>query len=110
MLCTATQPALDQRNFAPGHPAGLPLEGRELAPDPARLARELKRVRLVHKGAMDDEDLVAALADEEQALVIVNSRRHALALYRRAQEAGLEGLIHLTTRQYAAHRRQILKT
>jgi CRISPR-associated endonuclease/helicase Cas3 len=109
VLCTATQPALDQRNFFEGHPAGLPLEGRELAPDPARLARELKRVRLVHNGEMADETLVAALAGADQGLVIVNSRKHALALYRQAQAADLEGLLHLTTRQYAEHRRQILQ-
>ena len=36
--------------------------------------------------------------------MIVNSRAHALALYRKAVDAGLDGVVHLTTRQYAAHR------
>ena len=40
--------------------------------------------------------------------MIVNSRAHALALYRKVKAAGLDGAIHLTTRQYAAHRRTIL--
>ena len=40
--------------------------------------------------------------------MIVNSRAHALALYRKAVEAGLDGVMHLTTRQYAAHRLKIL--
>ena len=109
ILCTATQPALDERRFPEKHPAGLPLAGRELAPDPARLARELRRVRLTHAGTMSGPALVEALAGEKQSLVVVNSRRHALSLYRRAAEAGLDGLIHLTTRQYAAHRREILE-
>ena len=109
VLCTATQPALDQRKFPECHPAGLPLAGRELAPDPVRLARELRRVRLTHAGTMSDSKLIKALAREKQALVIVNSRKHALSLYRRANETGLDGLIHLTTRQYAAHRRKILE-
>jgi CRISPR-associated endonuclease/helicase Cas3 len=39
--------------------------------------------------------------------VIVNSRAHALTLYRKAKAAGLDGAIHLTTRQYAVHRRTI---
>ena len=108
VLCTATQPALDRRNFPAGHPAGLPLEGRELAPDPAHLARRLKRVTLRHAGSMSDEALIAELADAPQGLVIVNSRRHSLQLYRAAEAAGLEGLVHLTTRQYAADRRTIL--
>ena len=115
VLCTATQPALDAERFnasrpgAPAHPAGLPLAGRELAPHPARLSEQLERVRLVHDGDMDDAALVTALARTERALVIVNTRKHALALYRAAHAAGLDGLVHLTTRQYAAHRREVLE-
>jgi len=105
VLCTATQPALGKRPELPG---GLPLEGRELAPDPADLAAKLARTRIIHAGDMDDAALLDAFAGHNQALVIVNSRRHALELYRQATDAGLEGLVHLTTRQYAAHRRRIL--
>lgn len=110
VLCTATQPAFDERAVVTGHELALKLEGRELAPDPPRLAKELKRVRLRHAGAMADEALVEELAREPQALIIVNSRGHALSLYRAAQERGLDGLVHLTTRQYVAHRREILAT
>lgn len=109
VLCTATQPALDKRNFEEkDHPAGLALEGRELAPDPVGLAGKLRRVTFHKAGAMTNSDLVGALSETEQGLVIVNSRRHALALYRDAKQAGLSGLVHLTTRQCAVHRRQIL--
>jgi len=105
VLCTATQPAVDERHFKPG---GLKLKGRELAPDPHRLSQALKRVRIVFGGEMSDDDLVHAMERESQGLVIVNSRCHALALYRRVKEARFAGAIHLTTRQYAAHRRVIL--
>jgi len=108
VLCTATQPALDRRNFPEGHPAGLPLEGKELAPDPENLARQLKRVTLRHAGPMPDEALLDELTEVSQGLVIVNSRKHALQLYRAGEEAGLDGLMHLTTRQYAADRRILL--
>jgi len=104
VLCTATQPALGARKGFPG----LPLDGRELAPDPAGLARELRRTRLDFAGPMDNAALVDALSRERQALFIVNSRAHALDLYRDAHAAGLEGVLHLTTRQYAVHRREIL--
>ncbi|MEO3388752.1 CRISPR-associated helicase Cas3' [Mesorhizobium sp. CAU 1741] len=104
-LCTATQPALSRR---PGFDAGLALEGRELAPEPEELATKLARTRIRHGGEMDNAALVEALAPHEQALVIVNSRRHALDLFNQATAAGLEGVVHLTTRQYAAHRRRII--
>jgi CRISPR-associated endonuclease/helicase Cas3 len=104
VLCTATQPALDREKF----PVGLALKGRELAPDPKNLFEKLRRTRIVQAGPMSNSGLIAALRGEEQALVIVNSRRHALELFREAQAEGLSGLVHLTTRQYAAHRREIL--
>lgn len=114
VLCTATQPALEESRFpvAPNgraHKLGLPLKGRELAPDPIKLAAKLKRVTIHHGGMMPDEALLEALAKQPQGLVIVNSRRHALELFRAGQRAGLDGMVHLTTRQYAAHRRVILK-
>lgn len=110
VLCTATQPAFDAERLPKDHPLGLPLAGRELAPAPARLARQMQRTRLIFGGAMDDAALVTALGETNQGLVIVNSRGHALSLYRAVVEAGLDGVLHLTTRQYAAHRRRILAT
>jgi CRISPR-associated endonuclease/helicase Cas3 len=104
ILCTATQPAFDKRHLK----NGLALEGRELAPDPAKLAKQLARVKLSKGHELDDSQLVEALRANEQAMIIVNSRQHALVLYKAAKEASLEGVIHLTTRQYANHRRRIL--
>ncbi|MGJ0393559.1 MAG: CRISPR-associated helicase Cas3' [Methylocystis sp.] len=105
VLCTATQPAVTEPHFTGG--LSLPPE-RELAPSPGILHEKLRRVRIAHLGALDDDALVEALAQTSQGLVIVNSRAHALALYRKARDAGLEGATHLTTRQYAAHRRELL--
>lgn len=109
VLCTATQPALDARHFSDAkHPLALQLTGRELAPDPPRLAAALKRCRIGRVGPMTNDELVEALAGSSQGLVIVNSRKHALDLYREAMAAELEGVVHLSTRQYAAHRRELL--
>ena len=107
VLCTATQPAFDSGQLKLG---GLPLDGRELAPDPKALARKLERARIVQGGEMDDGALVAALRATSQGFVIVNSRKHALALYHAAEAEGIEGLVHLSTRQYPAHRRAIIDT
>lgn len=120
VLCTATQPALEKTKFplitnrktakSRVHALGLDLEGRELAPHPAELAASLKRVTVRHGGVLSNDVLLEALAERPNGLVVVNSRRHALELFRAGQNAGLDGMVHLTTRQYAAHRRTILAT
>ncbi len=103
VLCTATQPAVGETLKD-----GLTLAGRELAPDPTDLARRLKRVEISHGGAMDNVALVAALRSVDQGLVVVNTRAHALDLWNEAKE--MEGFYHLSTRQYAAHRRRMLRS
>lgn len=108
VLCTATQPALDQQDYPADALMGLEVAGRELAPDPAQLAQRLRRVRFHDAGVLSDEQLCDQLAEAPQGLVIVNGRRHALDLFELGGRKGLEGMVHLTTRQCAAHRRQIL--
>ena len=106
LLCTATQPAIAKSD---DFKDGLPLcPERELAPEPLRLHQQLKRVRLERLGDLSDDQLIEALAGTAKGLMIVNSRAHALALYRKAVDAGVENVVHLTTRQYAAHRLRIL--
>lgn len=105
LLCTATQPAFDSARL---QEIGLPLAGQELAPYPEDLARRLKRARIAHGGVMEDEALIAALREAPQSMIIVNSRQHARELFKSARAEELEGLVHLTTRQYPAHRRRII--
>ncbi|MCA8903229.1 MAG: hypothetical protein KDA53_18485, partial [Hyphomonas sp.] len=105
VICTATQPAFDSAELKAG---GLPLAGRELAPDPAGLTEDFRRVQIVRAGEMDDAALVTALQEAPQGFVIVNTRQHALALYRRAAGAGLDGMVHLTTRQCPFDRRKVI--
>lgn len=106
ILCSATQPAVDKRNFKYGD--GLELEGRELAPNPDMLAKQLKRVNIEHSLEFDDEELLSQITAASQALIIVNSRKHALEFYQLAKRQNFEGIYHLSTRQYAGHRREIL--
>ena len=58
---------------------------------------------------MHDDALVDALRSAAQGLVIVNGRRHALSLFRAAEAAELEGLVHLTTRRCAVDRQAALR-
>ena len=103
VLCTATQPALKAPDFKGGF-----LQVRELAPNPPLLHQKLARVTIANEGILTDESLCDALAQTAQGMVIVNSRKHALDLFRQARETDIDGVVHLSTRQYAAHRRRIL--
>lgn len=102
VLCTATQPALAQ---AEGFEGGFE-KTTELAPDPQGLYGKLKRTRLRNEGEIDDAELTARLADERQALCIVNTRRHARELFLALPDR--DGAMHLTTAMCAQHRRERL--
>ena len=102
VLCTATQPALAQSD---GFVGGFE-DMRELAPEPKRLYRTLKRTRVSHEGQLDDAALAERLHKSPQALCIVNTLRHARELFERM--ACAEGAAHLTTLMCARHRREKL--
>ncbi|XSG85847.1 MAG: CRISPR-associated endonuclease Cas3'' [Methylohalobius sp. ZOD2] len=101
VLCTATQPALKSSKFKDGFE-----EVHELAPEPERIFRRLKRVQVRHVGLKNDAELAEAMAGREQVLCIVNNRRHARALYESISD--LAGTYHLTTLMCAKHRSQVL--
>ncbi len=105
VFCTATQPAFDSRQLNFG---GLKLEGRELAPEPEKSAKNMQRATIRNVGCMEDKDLILDLTKQKQGVVIVNTRKHALDLYELGKENDLQGLIHLSTRQHAHDRRIIL--
>ncbi len=117
VLCTATQPAwrqidgklLERPGGRPGRNLGLdiPVE-RELAPDPAGLFERLRRVEVDYRPEPIADDVVAArFAEQPQMLCIVNSRRHAKAMFDRIQD--LPGAIHLSTWMCPRHRRLVLE-
>lgn len=113
VLCTATQPLLDQVNVEKGA-LRIPA-GNELMPDVKKLFDELKRVEVKNRrkpgGWTNDE--IAALAMEEtrragSCLVIVNTKNAAQALYRLCQQPDGIPLYHLSTSMCPTHRRAIL--
>ena len=77
VLCTATQPALNTQHGFPGGLEGV----REIAPNPKRLYQTLKRTRILHQGILADTQLKECLLRAQQALCIVNTRRHARELF-----------------------------
>jgi CRISPR-associated endonuclease/helicase Cas3 len=103
VLCTATQPALNRDH---GFPQGLE-NVRELAPEPSKLYDELRRVTVRHVGILGDDELADLLREREQALCIVNNRRHAR--YLAEALADVPGTLHLSTLMHARHRSQVLE-
>ena len=116
VLCTATQPALEdkpedkgkrpeeRRSFAGGF-----VDPRELAPEPDTLFKALDRVSIVPAAEpLDDAALATRMAAAPAALCIVNSRLHARELYEALKKAGIDGARHLSTLMLPEHRRRVL--
>ncbi len=95
VFCTATQPGLER--FLPEG-----TEVQELAPNPQELFDFFERVEVKHLGTLTDEDLLTRLNGHDQALCIVNTRRHASGLFDGLQG---DGNFHLSTLMCPAHRR-----
>lgn len=101
VLCTATQPALNDL-FAQ-YTGGLPI--RELCPDPAALYDRLRRVTFRSIGTVTAEALAEQLTELPQVLCVVNSRKAARTLFDLLPPAGS---YHLSTLMYPVHRRRVL--
>lgn len=91
VLCTATQPALGAlfRQCAPT------LDIREIMEDPAGLYSFFRRVSFSQEGLINERELSQGLAEQRQALCVVNTKKRAQALYDSLPE---EGRFHLSTR------------
>ena len=98
VLCTATQPALQQ--FLPEKYAA-----RELCPRRDEQFRFFERVTYQDIDTVTEEKMAEKLLQEWHALCIVNTRKRAQRLYERLQG---EGVYHLSTTMYPAHRKRVL--
>lgn len=102
VLCTATQPALSDAETL----KKAKLEPIEIAPEPATLYREFRRVQVhVEPDSMDSRALAERLAEEGQGLCIVNTRRQAREVFLAlCKLTGPEGMFHLSALMYPRHR------
>ena len=98
VFCTATQPIIDK--FLP---AGTIVN--ELIPDPQSEFDFYRRVQVVNTGKMTDQTLIEQIDQHDQALCIVNTRKHAKGLY---QSLHGEGRFHLSTLMCPAHRTRVV--
>ncbi|MEI8311339.1 MAG: CRISPR-associated endonuclease Cas3'', partial [Verrucomicrobiota bacterium] len=99
VLCTATQPAIERRS---DFPSGIATP-TEIIPEPASLHRRLRRVKATRLGKQSNEELLPNLRAHEQALCIVNTRRHARELFELLPRDG--NRFHLSALMCPAHRK-----
>lgn len=98
VLCTATQPSLD--NFF-GHIKKFV----ELCPRMEEQFEFFKRVTYQNIGNISKENMAERLKKEHRALCIVNTRKRAQELYQLLKS---EGVYHLSTTMYPKHRKRVL--
>ncbi|MCW2278646.1 CRISPR-associated helicase Cas3' [Heliophilum fasciatum] len=101
VFCTATQPALTENQDL------QKINGiTEIVPQPERYFQRLKRVDYQRSDeAWSWAQVAEAMRSHEQCLVVVNTKKDALALL---QELDDERAMHLSTLLCGAHRRQVL--
>jgi CRISPR-associated endonuclease/helicase Cas3 len=98
VFCTATQPEL-ARFF----PSSVYIQ--EIIPNPKELYNRFQRIKVVNLGKQSDQIIVDRIQQHEQALCIVNTRKHALGLYKMLNS---NGNYHLSTLMYPKHRKRII--
>ncbi|MDR2728077.1 MAG: CRISPR-associated helicase Cas3', partial [Chitinispirillales bacterium] len=91
VLCSATQPLVQKYGYKE-------LEFTEIASNPDDLAEQHKRVVYSFVGSKTDGEIVQELTKRDSALIILNSRKHAFALYELVKESIFEeSLFYLST-------------
>lgn len=102
VLCSATQPAINRYKYK-----NLPL--REIIRAPQVLSAKLKRVDYEVIGKKSDEEILNIFKNNPRAMCVVNSRKHAYALFQLSKEENLESVYHLSTLMHSIHRRKVLR-
>ena len=111
VFSTATQPAFDHLSGAVEGLGGRDWRPREIVPPEADLFGRTRRTEVAWPNLEAEtpwDELAEGLAREERGLVIVNVKRHALALMDRLKKMNVPGLVHLSTNMCPAHRRAVL--
>ncbi|MDY0297830.1 MAG: CRISPR-associated helicase Cas3' [Acidobacteriota bacterium] len=104
VLCTATQPAVQQSDDFPGGLEGV----REIASDPKELQFALERVAVEQIGKRTDNEIAERMGQLPQVLTITSSRRQAREIFELQNDRN--GAFHLSGLMYPAHRtRQITR-
>lgn len=101
VLCTATQPALDNDKLR-----NKLLGTHEIIIDPQLFYNELRRTQVHFIGKLTDAELAGRLEVERQVLCIVPTKLQARLLFELLQAE--DGVYHLSTSMYPEHRRRVM--
>lgn len=98
ILCSATQPAITEQ---------FPKEivSKEICDNTDELYATFQRTKILSRGQIDSVDLAKEINSLNQCLCIVNTRKHAMKLFRLLEG---EGNYHLSTLMCPEHRKEIL--
>lgn len=115
ILCTATQPLLNELNKPEKGELFIPIEN-ELVEDIPTLFSDLKRVEIknrVKQGGWNCEEItdlaINEITQKGNCLIIVNTKQWAQNLYLSCKvKEGEENIFHLSTNLCPAHRKEIL--
>ena len=110
VFATATQPAFGHLDKAVLETKAPGWQPREIVPDPSALFAPMKRVEFDWDSPdipVTWDDLAGQLANAQQALCIVNLKRHAKSLWEKLDDPAT---LHLSTNLCAGHRENVLKT
>lgn len=102
ILCTATQPALND-NELKGGLANV----KEIMNDPKSLEKVFRRVKTHYAGINTDSELIERIKSHDKVLCIVNTRSHARRLFIILDEN--DGNFHLSALMCPEHRFILLK-
>lgn len=110
VLCTATQPAVLSSQLDKGGLTGGELGCREIIPPECKLHERLRRVVAERiPGKVSDSQLLELAAENQSALLIVNTRRHAREMFEAAVARFPERRVfHLSAQMCPQHRTEIL--
>jgi CRISPR-associated helicase Cas3/CRISPR-associated endonuclease Cas3-HD len=109
VFATATQPAFDTLHEPVSKHAASGWRPIEVVPDHPELFRKLERVKVSWPTSGEKltwADLAAEIGNADQVLVVVNLKRHALALLDALGDT--PDVFHLSTNLCAEHRRAVL--
>ncbi|MEG1965631.1 MAG: CRISPR-associated helicase Cas3' [Oscillospiraceae bacterium] len=99
ILCTATQPPF--KEIFPKNTAIT-----EIIENQEELYTAFKKVEIINKGILTDDDLIKNINENETALCIVNTKKHALDIY---ESLSNKDKYHLSAGMCPKHRSEVIK-